>query len=116
MANVVFTEMRVGIGCRRNERAEDVRRGGDWRRCVWGVYRVALGETREARVTPRSVRAGAFAGQLRRRIADHSHGLRRGRAVHAMVAAFARAMERILREDASAAFPRNWSVVDGREE
>src|SRR2546429_4288747 len=95
--------------------AENIRRGSDWCRSLWRVDSVAPRETRAERGASRSVRPGALASQLGGRDAHPSHGIRRGRAVHALVAAIAHRVERFLSGGEAAAVSRNGRAVEDRK-
>src|SRR5262245_24585659 len=78
--------------------------------------RAAFVETRQARLAGGRLRAGALAIEFWRRIANRSLGLRSGRNLHAMGAALAGAMERIVRGNWKRRIvPEDRRVVAGRK-
>ena len=92
----------------------DIRRCGRWRRRIWRVDCVASGQPQTARPAGRFLRSGALAGEFRRRKPHHPDELRRGRNLHALVAAFAGAMERTFRGGRASAFPTHGRALAGR--
>src|SRR5215467_2166913 len=71
----VFGGKWIAVGCSGDERAQNIRRGGDWGGSLRRVDGVAPGKARQEGGAGRGVWPWALASEQRGRDAHHSHGV-----------------------------------------